>query len=69
MKQRIGAIIVLVIVVLILGHSIVCFFQGKFAQAMTLFPLLLVGYVFGVARGRKPESWEQERQRNDPEDE
>lgn len=53
MKKRIGAIIVLVIVVLILGHSIICFFQGKFSQGMTLFPVLLVGYVFGVARRKR----------------
>ncbi len=69
MKQRIGAVIVLVCVVLILVYSIVCFFQGRFSQGMTLFPLLLVGYVFGVARVRKPDSFKQNGDKNNTEDE
>lgn len=69
MKQRIGAVIVLVCVVLILIYSVVCFFQGQFSQGMTLFPLLLVGYVFGVARVRKPNSFKQNEDKNNREDE
>ncbi|HMB31431.1 MAG TPA: hypothetical protein VKN82_06385 [Desulfohalobiaceae bacterium] len=68
MKKRIGAVIVLVIVVLILGHSIICFFQGKFSQGMALFPVLLVGYVFGVARRKRTDSLNKDEEIHGPED-
>ncbi len=55
-KNRPLALLMLFLVLIILGHSVVCLFQGKFQQAMVMSPLLIIVYVFGLARKDEPES-------------
>jgi len=47
-----AATVLLIFVVLILAHSAYSLFQGNFRQATFMLPLLVVFYVFGIARQR-----------------
>lgn len=44
------ALLMLFLVLIILGHSVISLFQGKFQQAMIMAPLLIVVYIFGLAK-------------------
>jgi len=50
LKNRKLAALLLAGVVLILGHSLWCLMQGKFQEAMVMAPVLIIAYIFGVAR-------------------
>ena len=47
--RRVGSLILLVVVLIILGHSVVSLYQGRFKQGMIMFPMLAIIYVFGQA--------------------
>jgi hypothetical protein len=49
-KNRKLAALLLAGVVLVLGHSLWCLMQGKFQEAMVMAPVLIIVYIFGVAR-------------------
>ncbi|MCF8039138.1 MAG: hypothetical protein K9K79_07465 [Desulfohalobiaceae bacterium] len=49
-KNRPLALLMLFLVLIILGHSVISLFQGKFQQAMIMTPLLIIIYVFGLAK-------------------
>ncbi len=51
--NRFLAIISLIFVFLVLGHSVYCLFQGKFEQAMFMVPFFMVLYVFVIARRKR----------------
>ena len=49
-KNKAIATILLVGMVVILGHSLYCLMQGKFQEAMIMAPVLVLAYVFGLAK-------------------
>lgn len=49
-KNRTLALLLLALVLIILGHSVFCLFQGKLQQAMIMTPLLILVYVFVIAK-------------------
>lgn len=49
-KNKFLAFLLLAAVVLVLGHSLYCLIQGKFQEAMIMTPVLVIAYIFGVAR-------------------
>ncbi|MCF8106044.1 MAG: hypothetical protein K9K64_11210 [Desulfohalobiaceae bacterium] len=49
-RKRPLALLMLFLVLIILGHSVISLFQGKFQQAMIMAPLLIVVYIFGLAK-------------------
>ena len=53
-KNRPLALLMLFLVLIILGHSVISLFQGKFQQAMVMTPLLIIIYVFGLAKKDAP---------------
>lgn len=75
------AAILLILVLLILAHSAYSLFQGNFRQASVMLPLLILFYVFGIARrdtrmpdeeedpDEEPESDEDEWRARDEDDE
>lgn len=65
-KNRKLAALLLAGVVLILGHSLWCLMQGKFQEAMIMAPVLIIVYIFGVARQDRPGNGLQDR--NTPQD-
>ncbi|MCF8109292.1 MAG: hypothetical protein K9J81_09895 [Desulfohalobiaceae bacterium] len=66
LQNRKLAALLLAGVVLVLGHSLWCLMQGKFQEAMVMAPVLVVAYVFGVARHDRPEDGRHDR--NTPQD-
>lgn len=55
LQNRKLAALLLAGVVLILGHSLWCLMQGKFQEAMVMAPVLIIVYIFGVARHDRSE--------------
>ncbi len=58
MKRSVAAVLLL-LVLLVLGHSVFAMYQGRLEESMVMLPVLLVCWVFFVAR-RKPEEGIQE---------
>jgi len=51
--KRVGSLILLIVIVIVLGHSVFSLSQGRFKQGMIMFPILAIIYVFGhAARSR-----------------
>jgi len=59
MKRPVAAVL-LVLMLLVLGHSVFAMYQGRFQESTIMLPVLIVCYVFFVAR-RKPEEEVKER--------
>jgi hypothetical protein len=66
MKRPIAAAL-LVLMLLVLGHSVFAMYKGRFQESTVMLPVLIVCYVFFVAR-RKPEEERQERPDDEAED-
>jgi hypothetical protein len=47
--RRVGSLILLIVIVIVLGHSVFSLSQGRFKQGMIMFPMLAIIYVFGQA--------------------
>ena len=52
----------IVIVLSLIIYSTVQLFRGEFEQAVAAFPLLLLYYVFVVARQKRRQQWEEKDQ-------
>ncbi len=64
--RRVGSLILLVVMVIVLGHSVFSLSQGRFKQGMIMFPMLAIIYVFGhAARSRDRRELELFNQRDD----
>jgi hypothetical protein len=51
--RRVGSLILLIVILIVLGHSVLSLSQGRFRQGMIMFPVLAIIYVFGhAARSR-----------------
>lgn len=50
---KVSALIQVVIIIFVVGYTTYQFFLGHFEQALAPFPLLIVYYVFIIARHQK----------------
>jgi len=63
--KKAAAIVQIVIVLFIVGYGTYNLFLGNFEQSMTTLPLLVVYYVFMVARQKRSQSEEEQHSRPD----
>ena len=63
--KKAAAIVQIIIVLFIVGYGTYNLFLGNFEQSMTTLPLLVVYYVFMVARQKRSQSEEEQHSRPD----
>ena len=58
--MKILALVQIILIGSLIIYSTVQLFMGRFDQAVAVFPLLLLYYVFVVARHHRKKSWHEE---------